>query len=85
MVAARLVLDRVCPARKGRPVTLAPPTIEGASDITAALSSVTDAMSQGEIAPEEASIIVTVIEAKRRALETVELEARVRALEEVGT
>jgi len=68
MAAARLVLDRVCPPRKGRPVTLALSAIEGAADVAAALAGVTQAISDGEIAPEEASVIVTVIEAKRRAI-----------------
>jgi len=48
MVAARLVLDRVYPARKGSPVTLPLPAIKGAADVSTALSAVTAASASGE-------------------------------------
>jgi hypothetical protein len=40
------------------------------------------AMAAGELTPDEAGAIAGVIEAKRRAIETVELEERLRKLEE---
>jgi hypothetical protein len=40
------------------------------------------AASEGEITPDEAGALTTIIEAQRRAIETVELEARLRAVEE---
>jgi hypothetical protein len=39
-------------------------------------------MAEGELTPDEATMIGSVIEMKRRAIETVELEQRLRALEE---
>src|SRR5262245_56236506 len=37
MVAARLILDRIAPARKGCPISFSLPTIETAADLTSAL------------------------------------------------
>jgi hypothetical protein len=38
-------------------------------------------MAIGDITPEEANVVVGVLEAKRRSIETCELEARMTALE----
>ena len=82
MTAARLVLERIYPVRKGRPVHLGLPTVETAADLLTALSEVVATMARGEITPEEAVVVANVIEAKRRTFETVELEQRIAALEE---
>jgi hypothetical protein len=82
MTAARLVLERIYPVRKGRPVHLELPTIETSLDLPVALSAILGAMGCGEITPEEAAVVASVVEAKRRVLETVELEQRIAALEE---
>ena len=82
MTAARLVLERIYPVRKGRPVHLDLPEIETVADLPVALSALLSAMGHGEITPEEAAVVANVVEAKRRTLETVELEQRIAALEE---
>lgn len=82
MTAARLVLERIYPVRKGRPVHLDLPEIETVADLPVALSALLSAMGHGEITPEEAAVVANVIEAKRRTLETVELEQRIAVLEE---
>jgi hypothetical protein len=81
MRAADLVLSRIWPVRRGRPVSLDLPKIETAADLVAALSVAANAMAAGEITPEEAQAVSAVLETKRRAIETVELESRVAALE----
>jgi hypothetical protein len=81
MTAARLVLDRVCPLRKGRPIMLSITAIDTPAEISAALSTVTLAMCRGEISPEEAAVIAGVIKAKCELVSVVELEARIRDLE----
>lgn len=81
MTAARLVLDRVCPLRKGRPIRLSIPAIDTPAEISAALSTVTLAMCRGEITPEETAVIASVIKAKSELVSVVELEARIRELE----
>ena len=79
--ALRLCLERVLPARKGRPVELALPAIATAADVLTAQAAVIAAMAGGEVTPDEAAVIAGVLEAKRKALETVELEQRLGALE----
>ena len=81
MVAARLVLERICPLRRGRLITLPLPDVKTTSDVLIALGETVKAMSEGEITPDEASTIAGVIEIKRRAIETVDLEKRISALE----
>jgi Family of unknown function (DUF5681) len=86
MTAARLILDRIAPPRRGRPVVLSLPEVIKASDVPAALAAVLAAMGSGELTPDEASAVSAVIEGQRRAIETAELDTRLRAVEErVGT
>src|SRR5262249_34696262 len=79
--ARKLVLERIWPIRKGRPVSLDIPPIVAAADIVAALGLVAEAVGAGEITPDEGAAVASVLETKRRAIETAELEARVTALE----
>jgi hypothetical protein len=79
--ARKLVLDRIWPVRKGRAVALGLPNITTASDVLSALSVVADAVGAGEITPDEGTAVAAILEVKRKAIETVELEARVEALE----
>lgn len=82
MQALRLCLERICPPRKSRPIEIELPKVETVEDIAKAHASVIAAMGDGAISPEEASTIAGVLEARRRAIETVELEQRMTALEE---
>ena len=79
--AAEIILSRIWPAKKGRPVRLDLPAIKSAPDILAALAAVVDATGKGEITTDEAAAVAGVLELKRRAIETVELEARLARLE----
>jgi hypothetical protein len=82
MRAADLVLSRIWPVRKGRPITLTLPAIRSARDVVAAVGAVADAVTAGDITPDEGQAVASILEAKRKAIETVELEARVAALEQ---
>ncbi len=79
--AAEIVLSRVWPVRKGRPVTLAIPPITTAADIVAALGAVANAMAAGEVTPDEAASVASVLEVKRRSIETADLAVRIEAIE----
>jgi len=79
--AAELVLSRIWPVRKGRPVNLRLPVIDTAGDVSAALGALVEAVAAGEVTPEEAGSIGALLEGKRRAIETADLEARIAALE----
>jgi hypothetical protein len=52
------------------------------ADVTKALSAIVAQMAEGEITPDEAAVAASVIETKRKALETDELDRRLRAIEE---
>jgi hypothetical protein len=52
------------------------PTVDAAADLPKALSAVIAAMAAGEITPDEASAIASVIESKRKAIETEDLDRR---------
>ena len=79
--AADMILARVWPQRKGRPVALTIPPVESATDVLAALSAVLSAMGDGQITPDEAALVGGLLDAKRKALETVEIENRLAKLE----
>jgi len=79
--AAHLVLSRVWPVRKGRPIALDLPPIDTAADVVHALGFIASAVGAGEVTPEEGTSLATVLEIKRKAIETSELEARIVALE----
>ena len=81
MVAIRLCLERTISAVKSRPIEIDLPPVETAEDIEAVQGAVIAAMAKGEITPDDASTIANVLEARRRALETVELEKRLDILE----
>ena len=80
--AMRLCFERIVPLRKGRPVVFDLPAIETAADVANALGAIAGAMAAGELTPDEAGAVAGVLEAKRRAIETVEHEERLRKLEE---
>ena len=79
--ALRLCLERICPAKKGRTVTLSLPRIDTSVDVLSALGDVLAAVAEGEITIEEAQTLATILETKRRAIESADLEVRVEALE----
>ncbi len=80
--AAEMLLRRLWPERKGRPIEFELPPMASAADLVSALAAVAEAMGRGELTPEEAQAIAGVLEAQRKAIETVGLEQRVAALED---
>jgi len=80
--ALRLCLERLLPARRGRPVAFELPNkIETAADAVQASSLVLKACATGTLSPGEASEIMTIISSHVRLVETTEIEARLTALE----
>ncbi len=82
MTAARLVLERIAPVRKGRPVYFDLPPVNTVADIAAAIAALTTAMASGEVTPDEAATVASVLVSGRQTLETEELLRRVKAIEE---
>lgn len=81
MRAADILLARLWPVRRGRPVRLDLPAIASAADLARALGTVVAAVATGELTPEEAASVSAVLDAQRRAIELGELESRITALE----
>jgi Family of unknown function (DUF5681) len=80
--ALKICLDRIAPIRKGAPVNFPLPPMETAADLPVAVAAVSEAMSVGLLSPEEAMSVTAVLDIQRRAIETAQLEQRIRALEE---
>ena len=80
--ALRLCLERLCPPRKSRTVSISLPPIETASDVLTAFSDVLSAVGEGEVTVDEAQALAGILETKRKAIETVDIEARITKLEE---
>ena len=60
---------------------LALPPVAAAADIPPALAAVIAAVADGELSPEEGQALGAMLELQRRAVETMELEQRLAALE----
>jgi hypothetical protein len=67
VVALRLCLDRIIPARKDRPAAFEMPRVSGIAEAASAMSSLLSAVASGEVTPSEASEISKVIESYIRA------------------
>ena len=79
--AAAFVLGRSWPARRGRPISINLPPIEKPADIVTALGAVADAVAAGDLSPEEGEALASILDAKRKAIDTVDVLARIEALE----
>jgi hypothetical protein len=76
--AMRLCLDRLLP--RGRAVRLHLP-LQTLDDLEAATAAVTAALAEGTVSLDEVATLTGLVEARRRLLETTELERRLTALE----
>jgi hypothetical protein len=81
MTAARIVLDRLCPARKDNPVSFSLPKIESAADAVSAHSAILEAVVAGEITPGEAAEVSKLIDGFVKTLELAEIDERLKRLE----
>ena len=84
MRAAEILLRRLWPERKGRPLAVDLPPIAGAADLPAAVGAVVQSVAAGDLTPEEGQAIAAILETQRRAIETADLAARIEALELAG-
>jgi hypothetical protein len=81
MIALRLCMDRLAPARKDRHVSFELPKIEQAADAAKASAAIVKAVAEGEITPSEASELTRVLESYSRILEVADHEERLKRLE----
>lgn len=81
-VALRLCLDRLAPPRKDSLISIRLPKVNGLKDAVEASASVLDAVSEGEITPDEGARVLSLLSAHKALIETCDLEARITALEQ---
>lgn len=81
MGAARFILERIAPPLRERPVSIDLPNIGTAAGIAEAQAAILQAVADGDLLPGEGSTLSAITEARRKALETEELERRITALE----
>ena len=79
--AAAKLIDKLALNPKGRPILPNLPPVNSAKQIADALAELVRALAAGEITLEEATVLARVLELRRNALETYELENRIAALE----
>ena len=82
MTAARIVIDRIAPARRDNPVSFELPKIESAADAAKVMSAILDAVAEGDITPAEASEVSRLVETFVKSLEASEFETRLARLEQ---
>jgi hypothetical protein len=80
-VALQLVFERIAPVRRERPVEMHLPALRSTSDLVAAHDTLLAQVASGDIAPAEANTIAHLLELRRKAFESSELETRLAALE----
>jgi hypothetical protein len=80
-MALGLCLERIVPRRKSRAVIFDLPPIDCAEDLGKAIGSVLQEAASGHLFLDEAAALIGMIEARRKVLETIDLEVRLQALE----
>ena len=82
LTAAKIVLDRLYPQRKGVPVRLRLPPIDGPDDVLRALGATLGEVAAGNLTPEEGVTVASILDTQRRTLETADLDRRISELEQ---
>lgn len=81
LMAARIILDRLIPPARERPVSVDLPDTTTSEGVSAAQSAILKAAADGTLLPGEAATLSAIVESKRRAIETEELAGRITQLE----
>lgn len=82
IAAARLVVDKLIPSTRERPLSIALPDVTSVDDCATAQAKVLAAVAAGELLPGEGEALAGLIEHQRRSLETSDLADRLAAIEE---
>jgi len=81
IAAIRLVMDRVLPPARSRPISIDLPVLTDAASVASAQAEILKAVAIGDLRLDEAESLSGLLEARRKSLETVELEDRIKELE----
>lgn len=82
LAAAKLVLERLAPPLRERPISIELPDTSTTAGVSKAQQVIIEAVGKGELLPGEGSTLAALVESRRRALETYDLERRLSDLEE---
>ena len=81
MACLRIIIDRLIPLRKGRLINLSILPINGPQDVLSVISSVWDAIRDGELTPEVAIALCPLIDRSIRTIEVHDISKRLDELE----
>lgn len=81
MQAAKIILDRVLPPIKDKPIQIDLPKMATSSDLLTAMECITFAVGSGQISPLEGESIARIVDTHIKALELNEIEKRLSCLE----
>ncbi len=76
-----MILDRLAPPAKERPISVKLPATNTAEGVDKASQAVLNAAASGDLLLGEAQVLSGIIEGRRKTLETLEFERRITALE----
>jgi Family of unknown function (DUF5681) len=79
--AMRLVMDRIMPPRKDRPVLFPLPKLETPADAVKASAALVEAVASGDLTPSEADDLSRLVDRFVRAVETTDILERLETLE----
>jgi Family of unknown function (DUF5681) len=85
VAALRLLVDRIHPPLRDRPVSFSLPPLSTPADAVAAMAAIATAVGEGNLTPTEAAEISALVANVVKTIEVAEIDARVRALEEEGS
>ena len=80
--ALRLVIERILPPRRERPMQFQLPRLETAADAVAAINAIAEGIARGELSESEAASANAVVNTFMKSLEFVDYERKFAALEE---
>lgn len=77
-----MILERFLPPRKDRCIKIDLPTITTYSDVLNAVGFIVNAVGKGKITPSEGELLSRTVESYSKALESCQLESRLKNIEE---
>ena len=81
LTAAKLVIERMAPPMRERPINIELPATASAQGCSEAQDAILQAVGAGDLLPGEGVALAGIVENRRRAIETVALDERITALE----
>jgi hypothetical protein len=82
MRAAEILLRRLWPEPKGRVINFdIPPVLDGAHDMITKIQALIASVAAGELSPEEANQVASLLDLERKVIEVSSLEERIQSLE----